>query len=108
MRILVGCEESGKVRDAFNRIHGLMAWSCDIIPARNGGPHLQKCVFEAIKNDGPWDIIILHPPCTALAVSGNSTYGNGMKKNGERHKAKIWTKELWDLACAKALSKSPL
>jgi hypothetical protein len=94
MRILVGCEESGIVRDAFEAL-GHDAWSNDILPARNGGQHLQIDVMDAILNHGPWDIIILHPPCTALAVSGNSTYGTNMPKNKERHAAKDWTVTLW-------------
>lgn len=102
LRVLVGCEESGKVREAFRK-RGHDAWSNDIIDARDNSPfHLKMCVKVAIAEHGPWDIIILHPPCTALAVSGNSTYGNGMKKNDERHKALKWTKEVWDLACGVA------
>jgi len=97
MRVLVGCEESGIVRDAFAAL-GHDAWSNDLIPARNGGKHLQMCVKEAIRQPSGWDIIILHPPCTALAVSGNSTYGNGMPKNAERFAAIEWTKHLWVLA----------
>ncbi len=57
MKVLIGCEESGVVRDAFAKL-GHDAWSNDIIPARNGGQHLQKCVTEAIIENGPWDIII--------------------------------------------------
>lgn len=67
MRVLVGCEESGKVRDAFAKL-GHDAWSNDIIPARNGGNHMEMDVMKAIYN-GLWDIIILHPPCTALSLS---------------------------------------
>lgn len=95
MRILIGCEESGKVRDAFNRISGCMAWSCDLIPSRNEGPHLQKDVWDAIRYDGPWDIIILHPPCTALSLSGNRWYGNGSGREKERLSALVWTIRLW-------------
>lgn len=97
MRVLVGCEESGTVRDAF-AARGHDAWSNDLIPARNGGKHLQKCVKKAIVEDGPWDIIILHPDCTALTVAGNSTYGRGMPKNHMRFEAIEWTVDLWNLA----------
>lgn len=75
MRILIGCEESGKVRDAFIKL-GHDAWSNDLIPARNGGAHLQKCVKKAIVEDWPWDIIILHPDCTALSLG---TAGTGLE-----------------------------
>lgn len=96
MRVLVGCEESGKVRDAFIRL-GHDAWSNDIIPARNGGPHIQGDVMEAVQR-GWWDIIILHPPCTSLSLSGNRWYGKGMIRHQERLEAIKWTKELWQLA----------
>lgn len=98
MRVLVGCEESGKVRDAFNRIHGIMAWSCDLIPSRNGGPHLQKNIWDAIEHDGPWDIIILYPPCDYLCNSGNRWYGKGMPGYEKRLSALEWTVRLWDHA----------
>ncbi len=97
MRVLIGCEESGVVRDAFIA-RGHDAWSNDIQPARKGGPHLQMCVTEAIRNHGPWDIIILHPDCTALSLSGNRWYGARMPRNVERILAIDWTAQLWDLA----------
>lgn len=96
-RVLIGCEESGKVRDAFAEL-GHDAWSNDLIPSRHGGKHLQMDVVDAIFDHGPWDLIILHPPCTALAVSGNSTYGKGMPKHHERIGSVIWTRELFRMA----------
>lgn len=73
MNILVGCEESGAVRDAFLAL-GHNAFSNDILPARNGGPHLHCCVLEAINSRQDWDIIILHPDCTTVCVAGNRYY----------------------------------
>lgn len=69
-RVLVGCEFSGTVRDAF-RNQGWEAWSCDLLPC-DADPeyHLQGDVFAAIEYQGPWDLGIFHPPCTHLAVSG--------------------------------------
>jgi hypothetical protein len=67
MRILVACEYSGRVRDAF-RARGHDAMSCDLLPTEQPGPHYQGDVFDII-NDG-WDLMIAHPPCTHLAVSG--------------------------------------
>lgn len=101
MRVLIGCEESGKVRDAFIK-RGHDAWSNDIVPARSGGPHLQKCVKKAIIEDGPWDIIILHPDCTAMAVSGNRWYAHNMPRNDERIRSVNWTIDLWNIARATA------
>ena len=67
MRVLVACEYSGTVRDAFIK-QGHDAMSCDLLPTDSPGPHYQGSVFD-ILNDG-WDIMIAHPPCTHLAVSG--------------------------------------
>lgn len=94
MRVLIGCEESGVVRDAFEA-RGHDAWSNDLIPARHGGKHLQMDVLKAIFRHGPWDIIILHPPCTALSLSGNRWYGKGMTYHRDRLDAIHWTKTLW-------------
>ena len=66
-RILVACEYSGTVRDAFIAL-GHEAVSCDLLPTDKPGPHYQGDVFDII-NDG-WDLMIAHPPCTHLAVSG--------------------------------------
>lgn len=67
MKILIGCECSGVVRDAFTRL-GHDAWSCDIQPTDAPGKHFQCDIFEVI--DMGWDMAIFHPPCTHLAVSG--------------------------------------
>lgn len=101
MRVLVGCEESGTVRDAFANL-GHDAWSCDLLPTSVPGQHLQCDVFQAMLNHGLWDIIILHPPCTALCVSGNRTYGKGKYKHDERRKSIQWTVDLWTVAKATA------
>jgi hypothetical protein len=69
-----------------------------LIPARNGGPHLQMDVMVAITECGPWDIIILFPDCTAMTLSGNRTYAFGKPKYYLRQKAIWWTEQLWKLA----------
>lgn len=94
--VLVGCEESGKVRDAFQKL-GHNAWSNDLVPARNGGNHLRMDVVEAI-NRYSWDIIILHPSCCAMALSGNRYYGRGTPRHAERLAAIQWSIKLWELA----------
>ncbi len=69
MRVLVACEFSGIVREAF-RARGHDAWSCDLLPAEDGSIfHLQMDALEAAAI-GPLDLMIAHPPCTHLAVSG--------------------------------------
>lgn len=67
MRVLVGCEVSGIVRDAFIRA-GHDAMSCDLLPSDRPGPHYTGDVFTVI--DYPWDLAIFHPPCTNTSVSG--------------------------------------
>ena len=67
MRVLIACEFSGTVRDAFMR-RGHYALSCDLLPTETEGPHYQGDV-STILTDG-WDLMIAHPPCTHLAVSG--------------------------------------
>ena len=66
-RILVACEFSGIVRDAF-RERGHDAVSCDLLPSERPGPHIRGDVLDVL--DGGWDLLIAHPPCTYLAVSG--------------------------------------
>lgn len=68
-RVLVGCEFSGKVRDAFKEI-GWDAWSCDLLPTDVPGQHYQEDIFDVVYNRGPWDMLIAFPPCTHLAASG--------------------------------------
>lgn len=68
MRVLVACEYSGIVRDAFRQL-GHDAYSCDIKAPLNGGPHLRGDVRNYL-GDG-WDLMIAHPPCTYLAKGGN-------------------------------------
>lgn len=66
-RVLVACEFSGVVRDAF-RVAGFDAWSCDLLPTERPGPHHHGDVRD-ILDDG-WDLMVAHPPCTYLARSG--------------------------------------
>ncbi len=89
MKILIGCEFSGVVRRAM-LARGHDAWSCDLLPAEDKSPrHIQGDLMKVLRQSptGFWDLIILHPPCTALALSGNPTYGRGMPKHHERVKA---------------------
>ena len=68
MRVLVACEYSGRVREAF-RVKGHHAFSCDIIPSSDNSPnHIQKDVLEVLEYG--WDLMIAHPPCTYLSRAG--------------------------------------
>ncbi len=73
MKVLVACEYSGRVRDAFLK-KGHDAMSCDLLPTESPGPHYQGDVLDVIW-DG-WDLMIAHPPCTYLATSGNRSFVN--------------------------------
>jgi len=111
MRILVGCEESQEITKRLREL-GHEAYSCDLLPCSGGHPewHLQMDIFEALEW-GEWDLIILHPPCTAVAVSGNGTYGKGMIKEAERIQSAEWIRKLWLKAisiCPKVALENPV
>jgi len=80
MKVLVACEFSGIVRDAFAS-RGHDAWSCDILPTNRPGKHMQCDVLEVL--DEGWDLMIAHPPCTHLAVSGARWFGEKVKEQAE-------------------------
>lgn len=99
MKVLIGCERSGRVREAFRAL-GHDAWSCDLEPADDGSEfHIKGDILDCL-NRG-WDIGIFHPTCTALCVSGNGTYAEGNSGYPERLAAINWTEKLWDLARSK-------
>jgi hypothetical protein len=76
MKVLIACEYSGRVRDAFIK-GGHEAMSCDLLPTDAPGPHYQGSVLD-ILNDG-WDLMIAHPPCTYLSVSGMHWTTRGLR-----------------------------
>ena len=80
MRVLVGCEFSGTVRRAFRRL-GHDAWSCDLLPAEDGGHHIQGDVRDHLSEG--WDLAVFHPPCTHLAVSGARHFHRKQKEQAE-------------------------
>jgi site-specific DNA-cytosine methylase len=83
MRVLIACEFSGTVRRAF-RERGHNAWSCDILPAEDGSPyHMQSMIQAVALANQPWDLMIAHPPCTHLAVSGARWFKEKQKEQAE-------------------------
>lgn len=76
MRVLIACEYSGAVRDAF-RAAGHDAMSCDLLPSEIPGPHYQGDVRDVL-GDG-WDLMVAHPPCTYLSVSGMHWTRRGLR-----------------------------
>ena len=99
MKVLIACEYSGKVREAFRAI-GHDAYSCDLLPADDKSwNHYQGDCWDVISDPNfDWDLIIMHPPCTALAVSGNRWYGSGMPKHQDRLDSIEWTMALYEHA----------
>lgn len=84
MKVLVACEYSGSVRDAFTKA-GHDAVSCDILPTESPGKHYQGDVRDILfKNE--WDLVIAHPPCTDLSVSG-ARYFAAKKADGRQQAA---------------------
>lgn len=67
MRVLIACEFSGTVREAFRQL-GHDAWSCDLLASEKRGPHFQCDVVSVLEKG--WDLMIAHPPCTYLCSSG--------------------------------------
>ena len=92
MRVLVACEYSGIVRDAF-AAKGHDAWSCDILATESPGNHFQGDVLEHL--DKGWDLMIAHPPCTYLSNAGaRFLYPKG-KLNKDRYKLGLKAKEFF-------------
>lgn len=79
MKVLIGCEYSGRVREAFRKL-GHEAWSCDLLPSEDNSPfHLQIDVLSLL--DKGWDLAIFHPPCTYLTIAAEWAYKDCQNKN---------------------------
>jgi len=88
VRVLIACEFSGVVRDAFAAL-GHDAWSCDLLPCERGGNHIQSDVLHFLRPIGEFDrfdLLIAHPPCTYLCNSGVRWLSPSGKLNKARHK----------------------
>ena len=92
MKILIACEYSGTVRDAF-AAKGHDAWSCDILPTETPGNHIQGDVLKHL--DKGWDMMIAHPPCTYLSNAGARFLYPKRKLNEDRYKLGLKAKELF-------------
>lgn len=92
MKVLVACEFSGIVRDAF-AARGHDAWSCDLLPTERPGNHIQGDVVEIL--DRGWDLMIAHPPCTYLSNAGARFLYPGGRLNQERLGLGLEAKELF-------------
>ena len=105
MKVLVACEYSGKVRDAFIK-RGHDAMSCDLLPTDAPGPHYQGNVMD-ILNDG-WDLMIAHPPCTYLAVSGLHWNKRVLGRAEKTEKALSFVQALMDAPIDKIAIENPV
>ena len=103
MRVLVACEESQTVCIAFRKA-GHEAYSCDILPCSGGHPewHIQDDVLKHLEG---WDLIISHPPCTDLAVSGARWF----KEKGDKpREAYEFAMKIWNAPCPRKVMENPI
>ena len=105
MKVLIACEYSGIVRDAF-AAKGHDAWSCDILPTESPGNHFQGDVLEHL--DKGWDIMIAHPPCTHLAVSGARWFTEGKKPWSLQEDALDFVRKLLNAPIDKIALENPV
>jgi hypothetical protein len=105
MKILIACEYSGIVRDAFTR-KGHDAMSCDILPTESEGKHYQGDIFDVLYDD--WDMMIAHPPCTHLSVSGARWFTEGEKPMYLREEALDFVKKLMEAPIEKIAIENPV
>ncbi len=104
MKILIACEFSGIVRDAF-RAKGHDVWSCDILPTESPGQHIQGDVIEIL--DRRWDMMIAFPPCTYLTVTANRSFINNPDRWQKRLDAMIFIHTLMNAGIEKICIENP-
>ena len=104
MKVLIACEFSGIVRDAFIA-KGHDAVSCDLLPTERPGPHIQGDVLEIL--DQGWDLMIAHPPCTHLCVSG-ARWWKAKQEDGRQQKAIEFFLRFMDAPIEKIAAENPV
>ena len=105
MKVLVACEYSGIVREAF-ALKGHDAWSCDLLPTdQPSDKHIQGDVLEIINND--WNLIIAHPPCTHLSVSGAAKWAEKVA-DGRQQAAIKFVEDIWNANCPFIAVENPV
>jgi hypothetical protein len=122
VRVLVACEFSGAVREAF-RAAGHDAWSCDLLPAEDLSPRFAhhyigdvRELLAGTSDGGPWDLMIAHPPCTFLANSANKhLWIDGKRSNGRNEQrwrdmkaAAVFFRELWAAPIPRICIENPV
>lgn len=105
MNVLIACEFSGAVRDAFIA-RGHNAWSCDLLPTESGTQHFQAdCLV--IARAAKWDLIIAHPPCTYLSSSGLHWNGRRPGRAELTEQALQFVRDLMELDCQRIAIENP-
>ena len=104
MRVLIACEYSGTVRDAFTRA-GHHAVSCDLLRTDTLGPHYQGDIRDVL--DRGWDMMIAHPPCTDIAVSGAAWFKEKIA-DGRQQRALDFVRMLMDVPIPKICIENPV
>ena len=105
-KLLVACEFSGTVREAFAK-KGWDAWSCDLLPTDiPSDKHIQGDCLEAIASQ-KWDLIIGHPPCTFLTVSNSKNWAK-LQANGKQQEAIDFVLAIWDADCPRICIENPV
>lgn len=102
MKVLIACEFSGVVRDAFTK-RGHDAWSCDLLPSEAAGKHIQADILGQLGFG--WDLMIAHPPCTHLAVSGARWF---KEKFNEQTASIDFVRQLLDAPIHKIALENPI
>ena len=105
MKVLVACEYSGIVRNAF-KARGHDAWSCDLLPTEQPSKNHIEGDALPILNDG-WDLIIAHPPCTHLSVSGAARWAEKVA-DGRQPAAIKFVETIWDSECPRICIENPV
>lgn len=105
MKVLVACEYSGRVRDAFIA-RGHDAMSCDLLPTDVAGPHYQGDVRDVLSED--WDLMVAHPPCTFLANSGERWMRDNPKRQAARVDAVAFVKLLLSANIPRIAIENPI
>jgi hypothetical protein len=105
VKVLVACEESGRVRDAF-QARGHDAVSLDILPTSSPGPHRQERLTPEVLTEG-WDLVVAFPPCTHLSSIG-AQYWPRWREEGKQQAAFEFVKSIWDAPVERVAIENPV
>ena len=107
MKVLVACEFSGIVRDAF-AARGHDAWSCDLLPSESPGQHHQGDILDFGWTAGPWDLLVAHPPCTYLAAMGIWWNAKRPERWPMTHEAMKFVDDVYNIPSTRTAIENPV